>query len=201
MKKLVYENQDQIHELNRNLAKGKQLTNELKAEFDKLPLQKIGTPGHVIKMLQDLPGLVEAMLPDGEPVKIMGVVLKPARIVELMDLDLQPLKSKIAEVQKKGFDMSAIHQFCDLAKYTKSKGFEVDPDLLAARLELFRVYAETPKALEIAKVFEQLAESASKMHAMGISEQQLRNRPIAYWVELRNGKFQPQINRYKELAN
>lgn len=200
MKKLVFENENAAHEINTAIANGKPIVNDLAAEFNKLPLKKISTPGHVIKMLEDLPGFVEAMLPDGEPVKIMGVTLKPSRIVELMDLDLQPLKSKIAEL-KKSYTLPALNMFIELAKYTKGKGFEVDPDKLAARLETFRYYAETPKQLEVAKLFEQLTQAAQKMFELGISEHQLKGKPLGYWIEYRNGKFLPNMNRFTELAN
>jgi hypothetical protein len=200
MKKLVFENENAVHEINTYIASGKPIANDLAAEFNKLPLKKISTPDHVVKMLQDLPGFIETMLPDGEPVKIMGVTLKPARIIELMDLDLQPLKSKIAAT-KKGIDQRYINFFLELAKYTKGKGFEVDPEKLAERLETFRYYAETPKQLEVAKLFEQLTQAAQKMFELGISEHQLNGKPLGHWIEYRNGKFLPNMNRLTELAN
>jgi hypothetical protein len=200
MKKLVFENERAVHELNTAIANGKPIANDLAAEFNKLPLQKISTPGHIIKMLEDLPGFIEAMLPDGERVKIMGVTLKPARIVELMDLDLQPLKSKVTEL-KKSYTLSALNVFIELAKHTKGKGFEVDPDKLAERLETFRYYAETPKQLEVQQTFEMLTTALNRLLQHGVSERRLLLGEINKLVTFENGQFHPKMSLYSELAN
>lgn len=190
MKKLVFENLDQITEYSFHVNDGMKNCNELAAEFNKLGLKKIENPAQVVAMINDIDQFITTMLPESTPVQLFGITLKPAKIVELMELDLTEIKKRIKELKGTPFAHRNIGMFTEVAMTAKGKSFEVDPNKMAAQIEKYKVYALSDREHSILSGYEKIIAGFSEL-ANVVGFQRLTEQSIRDLFDLRGQKFAP----------
>jgi hypothetical protein len=174
----VYEDLPEIQAFSLTMNETKDSVNVIVSKFNLLPLQKIKTIDQLQKLFNDLPGLLIEMLPSKDPVKLMGVILKPAKVIELMELDTTELKQLISETIPKD-----VWEFMQLCRFSSKHGFELDPDKFEERLNRYRIYATTTKEQETAKAYLELIQSVEKLLSLGMELDVFRyTKPTDLWL-------------------
>lgn len=160
---LVYEDQRGLHEYNSNLNTAAEQCNELAARFNSLPLRNIDSVAKLKELLESetVEAFVATMLP--ETPTIFGMKVNATKAIDLLDLDLKPLKHGWQETHK-GHGV----EFCNVAKLTRGK-FEVDPAKLAQVIEKrFRRYATTSGEVTVHNAIQQIKKSFDVLAGFGL---------------------------------
>jgi hypothetical protein len=186
----VYQDNHRKELMNATLKSVAPIINEAVLQFNKLPLKKITKPEQVMKLFNLDEFLVE-MLPESEPQKMFGITLKPAKVVDMLDLDLSELKKSISRLPQR-----ETAQFLEASKFTRN-GLEIDPDKFEQLLEGFNIIAITPRQKEVAKTYQTLVEAFTKMLSYGLSKQI----PINTLFINNSGKIDINPSVYRKLVD
>jgi hypothetical protein len=173
----IYENLPEIQAFSITMNETKDSVNAIVSKFNELPLDKIKTSDQLQKLFNDLPGLLIEMLPSKDPVKLMGVTLKPEKVIELMEINTSNLEQLINESNPKDF-----WEFLQICRLT-TKEIEIDPKKLDSRLDRFRIFAMTDKEKQTAQAYLELIQSVEKLLSLQMDLDLFRyTKPADLWL-------------------
>lgn len=190
--KLLFENHSEITGFTYQVNIAKDRTNAIVSEFNRLPLNKISTVEQAQQLIADLPGFIETMIP-AETAKTFAM-LKPSKIVELLDIDTMPVRQLIKES-----NLGFVSEFLEISKNNKS-GFEVDTKKLEKRLDSFRIYANTEKELQIATDYQALIDAVKKLTKHMSTNRFANTPPASLWLNIRNNEIEIRPGFYSDLV-
>jgi len=159
---------------------GLELCRPIYMAWNKLPLEPIRTTDQLRGLISgDLSAFLVKMLPaQAEPVKLMGITLKPARIIELMDIDTTEVE-QIRE-QLRGHSIGA---FLSVATVEKA-GLAIDKNKLDQELKKFGMYAVSKKQIEAAQACKAAVEAIQKLITLGlVNANYFLNREGKDWIK------------------
>ncbi len=174
---LLFQDQDQIDNFVSAMTQTRDQVNAIIDEFNTLPLERLKTAQQLTRLLSgEVDGLIVDCLPDKGDTKLFGVTIKPAKVIELMELDTSRIKEMILNL-----NLNYVDQLLKISKVGRS--VEILPNLLEAEIEKLKTYATTPREIEVAEAYIALKEATAKFVSLGVPY-----RP-ADWFKVYNGEF------------
>ena len=187
------ENEAEIRDYISTMESTQQKINDVVNEFNSLGLSKLKTLEQVQNLLVDFDKSIVDSLPTQEPQKLFGIQISPKKAIELMELDTTKLKSLIAEIEKSRFDM--------MVEVSKFNGiFIIDPDKLDKSCEKYRLYAVTPKQVEVATIYLQAIDALNNLMTIGVPEALIKKENLS-WLSLEHGELTINYSMYHRLIH
>ena len=186
------ENEAEIKDFIRTMEKTQQQVNDVVNEFNSLGLTKLKTIEQVNSLLQDLDEFIVSALPTKEQT-LYGIKINPKKIIDLLDIDTTKLKSLVADIEQSRFDMMV-----EVCKFNGT--FVIDQDKLENSLNQFRLYAVTPKQIEVATIYLQAIDALNNLMAIGVPEALIKKENLS-WLSLEHGELTINYSMYHRLIH
>jgi hypothetical protein len=159
---LIYTNDQGLSDYNSRINRAVETLTPFIEVWGELPLRPIDSM-ELLKQLaetNDIEDFVAKMLPEAP--KIFGMPVNAKKALDLLDIDLKPLKQRWEGVDRRG-----LTEFCDVARLTK-KGFEVDPKKLAQVVERYKRYATTEGEKAVNNAIQGIKTHFDTLHRFGL---------------------------------
>ena len=187
------ENEAEIRDYISTMESTQQKINDVVNEFNSLGLSKLKTIDQIRNLLQDMDVCIVDSLPTQEPQKLFGIQISPKKAIELMELDTTKLKSLVANIEQSRFDMMV-----EVCKFNGT--FVIDQDKLENSLNQFRLYAVTPKQIEVAKIYLQAIDALNNLMTIGVPEALIKKENLS-WLSLEHGELTINYSMYHRLIH
>jgi len=167
--------------------------NSIILTFNKLGLKPIKKAVQVNALFADLDQFIIDSLPSREPQKLFGMSIKPAKAVELLELDTKGIKQMITNSER-----GQVFTFLEICKYDGKK-FVVDKDKATERAKTFDTIATTPREIEVATAYKKTIEGINALIKVGLPIDIIRHDKLANWIDITENELTAHLAWYQRL--
>ena len=187
------ENEAEIKDFIRTMEKTQQQVNDVVNEFNSLGLTKLKTVDQIRNLLSNVDECIVDSLPTKVNQTLFGIQISPKKAIELMELSTTKLKALIAEIEQSRFDMMV-----EISKFNGK--FIIDLAKLDNSLNQFRLFAVTPKQVEVATTYLSAIDALNNLMAIGVPEAVIKKENLS-WLGLEHNQLTINWSMYNRLIH